>query len=212
MADIARRKPGRPSARDKILNAALEIIAEVGTPSLTLDAVAARCGVSKGGLLYHFPFKEQLLRAANEQLVRRRLAARAVEERGLPDTPARALKAYVLASVNNRAGNDLISTKMLAAGSLSDDSAEPIRQYFKDRFPPFADHVGFDRAALVHVATEGLWFMEMLRLSPFTAEQRHRLVQTILSMADGIEPGQAPVDTRKAPAHARRTRKPEGQP
>ncbi|NYT37273.1 TetR/AcrR family transcriptional regulator [Allopusillimonas soli] len=184
MSQPQKNKRGRPSARDKILDAALDVISEVGTTGLTLDAVASRCGISKGGLLYHFPFKEQLLYAANEQLVRRRLAARAVEEAILPDTPSRELKAYVMASVNNRSGNDFISTRMLAVGSLADESAEPIRQYFKDRFPPFEEKVGFDRAALVHVATEGLWFMEMLHLSPFSPEQRERLVHSILALAD----------------------------
>ena len=58
-------------------------------------------------------------------------------------------------------------------------------RYFKQRFPPLADDVGFDRAALVHAATEGLWFMDVLGLSPFSAKQRAQLVKTILSIADG---------------------------
>src|SRR5882757_8556167 len=66
------RKRGRPSARTKILDATLELVGDIGVPAITLDGVAIRAGVSKGGLLYHFRFKEQLLAAANEHLVRRR--------------------------------------------------------------------------------------------------------------------------------------------
>ncbi|HLU01157.1 MAG TPA: hypothetical protein VKZ94_00235 [Advenella sp.] len=65
--------------------------------------------------------------------------------------------------------------------------AGPIRQYFQERFAPFIEGAGFDCAAVVHAATEGLWFMEMLGLSPFTPEQRERLVQKLLSMVDEVD-------------------------
>ena len=182
---VTNSRRGRPSARDKILDATLELIGDIGAPAVTLDGVAARAGVSKGGLLYHFRFKEELLAAANEHLVRRRMAAREAEATRLPKGRGRRLKAYVLASANNGQGDDQISTKLLVAGSMTAEAAEPIRRYFKERFPPFADDVGFERAALVHAATEGLWFMDVLGLSPFSAKQRAQLVKTILSIADG---------------------------
>lgn len=49
------------SARDRILDAAAELVA-AGDTAPSLDAVAAAAGVSKGGLLYHFPDKRALLR------------------------------------------------------------------------------------------------------------------------------------------------------
>src|SRR5215469_14026355 len=52
--------PLRP-ARDRLLDAAERVVAESGATHLTLDAVAKSAGVSKGGLLYHFPSKEALL-------------------------------------------------------------------------------------------------------------------------------------------------------
>lgn len=54
---------GRASSRAKILKAATEVAKQVGPGNLSLDAVAQRAGVSKGGLLYNFPSKEKLLKA-----------------------------------------------------------------------------------------------------------------------------------------------------
>lgn len=48
------------SARDALLDAYQSILRETGERSTTLTAVAARAGVSKGGLLYHFGSKEAL--------------------------------------------------------------------------------------------------------------------------------------------------------
>ncbi|AYY15520.1 TetR/AcrR family transcriptional regulator [Actinobacteria bacterium YIM 96077] len=45
------------------LDALQTILTEDGMHAVTLDAVAAAAGVSKGGLLYHFPSKEAMLDA-----------------------------------------------------------------------------------------------------------------------------------------------------
>ena len=45
---------GRKSSREKILDAAAELVAEIGAGRLTLDAVAEKAGLSKGGLLYDY--------------------------------------------------------------------------------------------------------------------------------------------------------------
>ena len=60
---------GRPSSRDGMLAAAEAVVVESGATRLTLDAVAKKAGVSKGGVLYHFPTKDALLEAMIERLV-----------------------------------------------------------------------------------------------------------------------------------------------
>lgn len=52
--------------RETILEAAASLIHEQGASALTLDATCARAGMSKGGLLYHFRSKEDLLLALME--------------------------------------------------------------------------------------------------------------------------------------------------
>ncbi len=45
----------------QIIEAALEIIAERGFDSATMDLVAKKAGLSKGGLIHYFPSKKSLL-------------------------------------------------------------------------------------------------------------------------------------------------------
>src|SRR3989337_1315491 len=59
---------GRKSSREKILDAAAELVAEIGAGRLTLEAVAERAGLSKGGLLYNFPTKAALLKLCGGQM------------------------------------------------------------------------------------------------------------------------------------------------
>ncbi|WP_264629138.1 TetR/AcrR family transcriptional regulator, partial [Candidatus Symbiopectobacterium sp. NZEC135] len=58
---------GREMARkqtidsDQILDAAETVLLRSGVHGFTLDAVAAQAGISKGGLVYRFPSKDQLI-------------------------------------------------------------------------------------------------------------------------------------------------------
>lgn len=61
-------QPSEPSTRDRILNALEQLLLESGPLHATLDAVAAAAGVSKGGLLYHFPSKDALIAAMVRRL------------------------------------------------------------------------------------------------------------------------------------------------
>src|SRR5215212_6419318 len=53
----------RRNTRTRLLEAAERVVAADGVARLTLDAVASKADVSKGGLLYHFPNKDALISA-----------------------------------------------------------------------------------------------------------------------------------------------------
>ncbi|BAZ22193.1 transcriptional regulator [Kalymmatonema gypsitolerans NIES-4073] len=66
----ATKKPkSRSATREALLRAASQVVINKGVEALTLDAVAQQAGVSKGGLLYHFPNKDALMGGMVEQLI-----------------------------------------------------------------------------------------------------------------------------------------------
>jgi AcrR family transcriptional regulator len=62
--------PRKPVAREAVLDAFESLLIEEGERAATLDAVARLAGVSKGGLLYHFPNKEAMISVLLERLDR----------------------------------------------------------------------------------------------------------------------------------------------
>ncbi|MCK0117732.1 TetR/AcrR family transcriptional regulator [Isoptericola sp. S6320L] len=60
--------PPAPAARAKVLHAFAELLVTSGERSATLDAIADSAGVSKGGLLYHFPTRDALVDGLVEHL------------------------------------------------------------------------------------------------------------------------------------------------
>lgn len=69
------------STREKICEAAMRAASRDGLLAMTIDNVAREAGVSKGGVMYHFPTKDELVRgmlehfgSQTEQMVLQRLA------------------------------------------------------------------------------------------------------------------------------------------
>src|SRR5580765_9050 len=61
------------ATRAALLDAALDCLVADGYASLTTNEIARRAGVSRGAQLHHFPTKAELLTAAVEHLLQRRV-------------------------------------------------------------------------------------------------------------------------------------------
>ena len=181
----AQKARGRPSSRDDMLVAAEAIVVEAGATRLTLDAVAKKAAVSKGGVLYHFPTKEALLVALVERLVSTNEQALHVAIESMPPGQSSTLKGYVVNSLGDPSNTDRVSGALLAVVASEPKLLERVRSYFSARFLRLSRGIPFERAAIVHLATEGLWVMELLGTSPFTQRQRERAAKALLRLAEG---------------------------
>ncbi len=110
------RERGSISTREEILLAADRVVVEGGVSGLTLEAVAREAGVSKGGLLYHFPGKEALISGMVGRLVEGftgALARELAREKGSAN--GRWLRAYARASFAEDRWHLRVSGGLLAA-------------------------------------------------------------------------------------------------
>lgn len=173
-------------ARERILEAAERVVSEVGAARLTLDGVAHAAGVSKGGLLYHFPSKESLLGALAQRYVDSMKhcidAARGTLNASLH---GRELKACILGVLGEDPRSKAMGAALLATAANDLTLLEVIRQRIDDYTQEIAESkADFARAAVVTLAVDGLKFRESLRISSFTAEQREQIVNELLKIAE----------------------------
>jgi AcrR family transcriptional regulator len=174
----------RPNAREAILDAAEAVVLKAGAAHLRLDAVADKAGVSKGGLLYHFPSKEALLEAMITRLLRRFEEELQQTAATLPEGPSRALKAYVAAGLKEDEILQRVRAALLAAAANEPKLLAPMRDYYRQWFAGLAASRHPERASIVSLATEGLWVLELLGLSPLSPAQRERVVAELLRLAE----------------------------
>ena len=168
-----------------IIEAAYRLVQRDGVAHLTIEGVAREAGLSKGGVLYHFPSKQALVEnmietflASFEHDVRRRIAADT-------DTyPAgRFLRAYVHASGAGAPAPDDPSAGLIAALATDTSLLDPVRH----RYAAWQDQVetdGVERATatLVRLAADGLWFADLLDLAPPLGSFRDAVIAAMLAL------------------------------
>jgi AcrR family transcriptional regulator len=162
--------------RDRLLDAAATVVHRDGAQALTLDAVAAEAEVSKGGLLYHFKSKRDLV----EGMVDRWLSE---FQREIDEADAEFVRGYVKASAPE--GNEL---GMLAALVADPSLLVTVRRQYgiwQDR----VEREGRDPvdATVARLAADGLWLAELLGMGPPTGELREQVMQRLLELAGPLD-------------------------
>ncbi len=170
--------------RDRLLNAAEEVVAQDGVQNLTLDAVARRAGVSKGGLLYHFPSKSALVTGIVERLACRCEAeqAKAIgRDGGGPGVFTRAYLATGIDSLDPQA--QPVHTALLAAAGTDPQYLDPFRQRLA-QWQARLESDGLDpaTATIVRLAIDGLCLCRLLGLPVPQGELRDRVIDQLISM------------------------------
>ena len=171
----------RGDTRAKLLDAAGAVIRRDGPQALTLDAVAAQAGVSKGGLLYHFKTKRDLLDAMLEGWVEEFGTEIAAAEEGKGFAHG-----YVKASdmTGWAATERAIEFGLLAAMVDEPATLERVRARYaawqNQLVAQAADPVD---ATVARLAADGLWLNDLLGLAPPAGELRKRVMKRMLALA-----------------------------
>ena len=155
--------------RDAILDAAEAVVVELGAHRLTLDLVAARTGISKGGLAYNFKTKDDLVTA----IVNREIGRfRAEMERRKPefaDHPHPDLLARIAVT---RGENEMMISKAasaLVAFLLSEKQRKPMQAGYRGEMSAFDISTAQGKRALVEfLALEGIFLLRGLQFIELT--------------------------------------------
>jgi AcrR family transcriptional regulator len=173
---------GRAShTRARLLDAAAAVVRRDGAGALTLDAVAAEAGVSKGGLLYHFKTKRDLLDAMLEGWLEEFASEIAAAEEGKGFAHG-----YVAASDISTwaAGERATEFGLLAAMVDEPGTLEGVRARYagwQERLAAQApDPVD---ATVARLAADGLWLNDLLGLAPPAGALRERVMARMLELA-----------------------------
>jgi AcrR family transcriptional regulator len=174
-------------ARARILEAAERVVADVGAARVTLDVVAQAAGVSKGGLLYHFPSKESLLTALAQRYVdsMEHCVDAAKNDLG-PEIPSRNLKACIVGILGRDPRSKAMGAALLATAANDLSLLEVIRECIAKCTNELAQdqELNFARAAVVSLAVDGLMMRESLRISAYSEAQRELVIKELMQLAD----------------------------
>lgn len=170
----------RPSSKTKLLDAAVAVVAREGIAGLTLEGVAGEAGLTKAGLLYHFPSKELLVLAVQVHVVGR-LEEDLLAELGEPleDASAERRMATYAGSVLSGAVRDAELRFMLE--SLAHPELAGPWDAFMERWAPLPSTTTQPALDLLlaRMALDGLWLFDSTSSIPLTPAVHEALVGRI---------------------------------
>lgn len=171
----------RQSNRTKILTAAVDVVNREGVTGVTFDSVAAESGLTKGGLLYHFPTRDALLLGIHQHLAQQwedqlvALAGKPAAEA----TPDERLAAYARSTAETTSRAELL---LWLEASINSEYAQPWTDVITRWTPPVED-AAHDDAALArfvaYLAADGLWLYESLTNKRLDPGLRDRITEHI---------------------------------
>ncbi len=173
--------------RDKVLDAAEEIVARQGAAGLTIDSVAKAMGISKGGVQYCFGNKNALIDAMFERWGK---AYDTVFENIAGDSPSpvTTVQAHMQATRNSDQVSSAKAAALMAMLIQTPEHLESSREWYRSRI------AGLDlttaegkKARLAFLATEGAFMLRFFGLMDIGEQEWDEMFSDI----DGVILGSA---------------------
>lgn len=186
---LAHRRLKQPDVvRQKLLDVALQIVVTDGPHAVTLDAVAQRANVTKGGLQHHFRSKRALLDTLFDSLFQdfeNQLQEAVAFE---ADTPGRHARAYIRTAFDSV--SDLAAQRAVIALGLS---WAPYAARWKEICARALEADGDDRGSanrrlVCRLAADGLWSAQIFDSYGLDTARRAELMALLLQLCDEGRP------------------------
>lgn len=177
------------NASAEILDAARRIVARDGGGRLTMDALAAEVGMSKGGVLYNFPSKLALLEALLAEMVAVFEENLAAARSAVGAQPNATLRAVLATYAVMEAPDCEVSAAILAAAAEAPALLDPVRALLgRLQADVQAEAAEPTLALAVLAALDGLRFQRLMRLPPDDPALRAAILARLGTLVDAMEP------------------------
>lgn len=171
----------RPSNRTKILDAAVRVIHRDGLIGVTFDSVAAEAGVTRGGMMYHFPARDALVQAIHEHLAGQweaSLEAAAGKSKTAATSRERAA-AYARTSARGANRAELLSALQAAESAAAAVAWDAVLEGWAPPPPKSVDDDAALAPFIARLAADGLWMYESLTGRKLAAPVRALIAERI---------------------------------
>lgn len=163
MASRLARKNDPDAVRGRLLDCAARLIVDHGLSVLTLESVAREAGVSKGGLLHHYPAKDALIGGLFDQVVEwfdSQVEAALETDEAIP---ARFSRAYlrVIANIDMSVPEEKRLAVLILMLSSDPRCCAQWNSWVKNRLRQHRNTDANPLARTIRLAADGLWLSDL---------------------------------------------------
>jgi AcrR family transcriptional regulator len=173
--------------KGRIVDAAEEVVLRDGVARLTLEAAAAEAGLSKGGVLYHFPTRDALVAGMVDKIIEEfdEDIERFLDGDGEAGAFTRSyIRATMAPSSPRPDREDRLGAALIAAAAAEPALLVPL-QRAADRWQQRLEDDGLDPtlATVLRLACDGLWMCDLFGLAPPSAARRSLVADELARLA-----------------------------
>ncbi|MGE7090453.1 TetR family transcriptional regulator [Lysinibacillus sp. NPDC048646] len=164
--------------RALIIRTAIHYLQENDLSTLTLEKVAGKAGVSKGGLLYHFKTKDVLHAAIAESIMAEFIESyekRAQQEHGV----GRLTRGFILASQQDLAEGAWFNIAIQIIQNEHTSISTAYEQILEDLLH---DDLETSIVHLIRLTIDGLYYSKLLNIAPVSKEVTEMVFAQLLQM------------------------------
>jgi AcrR family transcriptional regulator len=173
-----------PKARAKVLEAARRIVENQGAGHLTFDQLAVESGVTRGGITYHFPTKEALLKGLIEADIVDWEKASDTLTPNCPCPQTAALMGQIRCNLDSHdAGHKRFVSGLMSAAMVDPTLLDPIRAHQKRKFSAWSWNDDDLLRYVFLLAAEGVFWQDVFDMNPLPPEVRARVIALIERLA-----------------------------
>lgn len=172
--------------REEIMSKAIALVAESNIGELSFDRLAKMTGVSKGGILYHFPTKEALLVALVQHIEQVFLGEYAANLQNVQPHPGRSVAAYLRVFLEGSFDTRIYSVLISVSAELPGPLSHYITLYKQLHQDIKADGGDFARQWALIAALDALLVNETCRIYALNKAEHRRICRYLLEEARAI--------------------------
>ncbi len=168
--------------RYNLLEATAALVAEVGFAGATLDQVAQKAGVSKGGLLHHFPSKQALFSALEKEILDEFEKMLDDFIAADPEPRGRFVRSYIKTRFTPLKAMDTVKLFRAFAMEIPHDEsmAQNCREWFIGLMTKHGEDSPSTEARLLCFAADGIWMEDCTGMTSVTLEERRAVIDFII--------------------------------
>ncbi|WP_163970854.1 TetR/AcrR family transcriptional regulator [Oceanobacillus halotolerans] len=174
------------NTKQAIMNAAAQIIHQDGILEMTLESVAKQADLSKGGLLYHFPSKEDLVKGLVDhqmQVYMENIKAGAEND---TTNKGKWTRSFIQETFRQSTSNKELDAGLLAAIAYDPNLLNPIQEAYQHWQQQIEeDELDPVKATILRLAVDGLWFSEIFGLAPLAKELKEEVLHELITLSKG---------------------------
>lgn len=178
----------KENAREKLLAAMFQIVQEQGANYLTYDNLVSKSGLTRGGVMYHFPSKKSMLQGLVDHYMSSGLNQVEARWEKFGKTPDTMLKAEIEVMLEMNMKDREAPSVLLPVIINNPEMIGNIRKIVEQRYKVLEQtKMGFERAALIAMALDCFGMSQAFGMHLMSDQKRKKLLSYMLRLVDQKE-------------------------